>query len=44
VETADGIAGPKFAAAVNSYQKNVLGYSNPDGEIIKKLPKRSPLP
>lgn len=29
----DGIAGPKFTAAVNSYQKNVLGYKNPDGEI-----------
>lgn len=29
----DGIAGPKFTAAVNSYQKNVLGYRNLDGEI-----------
>ncbi len=29
----DGIAGPKFTAAVNSYQKNVLGYGNLDGEI-----------
>lgn len=31
--TVDGIAGPKFTAAVNSYQKNVLGYSSLDGEI-----------
>lgn len=30
---ADGIAGPKFTAAVNSYQRNVLGYKNLDGEI-----------
>ena len=29
----DGIAGTKFTAAVNSYQKNVLGYKNLDGEI-----------
>lgn len=29
----DGIAGPKFTAAVNSYQKNVLGYRNLDGEV-----------
>ncbi|MEY8519178.1 peptidoglycan-binding domain-containing protein [Lachnospiraceae bacterium 29-84] len=29
----DGIAGAKFTAAVNSYQKNVLGYRNLDGEI-----------
>ncbi len=29
----DGIAGKKFTAAVNSYQKNVLGYNNLDGEI-----------
>lgn len=29
----DGIAGPKFTAAVNSYQKNVLSYKNLDGEI-----------
>lgn len=29
----DGIAGPKFTAAVNSYQKKVLGYKSPDGEI-----------
>lgn len=31
--TADGIAGAKFTAAVKSYQKKVLGYKNPDGEI-----------
>lgn len=31
--TVDGIAGKKFTAAVNSYQKNVLGYRNLDGEI-----------
>ena len=31
--TVDGIAGPKFTAAVNSYQKDVLGYKNLDGEI-----------
>lgn len=31
--TADGIAGAKFTAAVNAYQKNVLGYHNVDGEI-----------
>lgn len=29
----DGIAGPKFTASVNSYQKNVLGYRNLDGEV-----------
>ena len=29
----DGIAGPKFTAAVNAYQKNVLRYKNLDGEI-----------
>ena len=34
--TADGIAGSKFTAAVNSYQKNVLGYSTLDGEITAK--------
>lgn len=34
--TVDGIAGPKFTAAVNSYQKNVLGYKNLDGEITAK--------
>lgn len=32
----DGIAGPKFTAAVNSYQKNILGYKNPDGEITAR--------
>ncbi len=31
--TVDGIAGTKFTTAVNSYQKNVLGYSTLDGEI-----------
>lgn len=31
--TADGIAGSKFTASVNSYQKKVLGYQNPDGEV-----------
>lgn len=34
--TADGIAGEKFTAAVNSYQKNVLGYKNTDGEVTAK--------
>lgn len=34
--TADGIAGSKFTAAVNNYQKNVLGYSTLDGEITAK--------
>ncbi len=29
----DGIAGSKFTAAVNSYQKNQLGYHNVDGEV-----------
>ena len=29
----DGIAGPKFTVAVNSYQKNALGYRNLDGEV-----------
>lgn len=29
----DGIAGPKFTAAVNSYQKKVLGYQKLDGEV-----------
>lgn len=33
VGTADGVAGSKFTAAVNSYQKKVLKYSSPDGEI-----------
>ena len=31
--TVDGIAGPKFTTAVNSYQKKALGYQNLDGEI-----------
>ena len=31
--TVDGIAGAKFTAAVNSYQKKVLGYQNLDGEV-----------
>lgn len=34
--TVDGIAGSKFTTAVNSYQKNVLGYSTLDGEITAK--------
>lgn len=34
--TVDGIAGPKFTAAVNTYQKKVLGYKNLDGEITAK--------
>lgn len=34
--TADGIAGKKFTEAVNAYQKKVLGYKNPDGEITAK--------
>ena len=33
---ADGIAGTKFTAAVNRYQKEVLGYKKPDGEITAK--------
>lgn len=33
---ADGAAGEKFAAAVNGYQKNVLGYKNTDGEITAR--------
>ncbi len=33
---ADGIAGQKFTVAVSSYQKNVLGYKNTDGEITAK--------
>ena len=32
----DGIAGPKFTAAVNHYQAEVLGYQNLDGEITAK--------
>lgn len=40
--TVDGIAGPKFTAAVNRYQKEVLGYKNLDGEITagKKMWKK----
>lgn len=34
--TADGVAGPRFTSAVNSYQKGVLGYKNPDGEITAR--------
>ena len=33
---ADGIAGAKFTAAVIRYQKEVLGYKKPDGEITAK--------
>ncbi len=33
---ADGVAGEKFTAAVNAYQKNVLGYKNTDGEVTAK--------
>lgn len=33
---ADGVAGAKFAVAVNGYQKNVLGYKNADGEITAR--------
>lgn len=32
----DGIAGKKFTEAVNRYQKEVLGYRNPDGEITAR--------
>lgn len=32
----DRIAGKNFTTAVNSYQKNVLRYNKPDGEITKK--------
>ncbi len=32
----DGIAGQKFTAAVNAYQKSVLGYKKLDGEITAK--------
>ena len=32
----DGTAGRKFTAAVNSYQKNVLGYHTTDGEITAR--------
>lgn len=33
--TLDCIAGPKFTAAVNDYQKQILKYINLDGEITK---------
>lgn len=33
---ADGAAGEKFTAAVNAYQKNVLGYRDPDGEVTAR--------
>lgn len=29
----DDIAGSKFTTTINSYQKNVLGYNNLDGEV-----------
>ena len=32
----DKIAGKLFTAAVNAYQKNILGYKNLDGEITAK--------
>ncbi len=32
----DGIAGQKFTAAVNAYQKKVLGYKKLDGEVTAK--------
>ena len=35
-KTVDGIFGPGTASAVNSYQKNKLGYKNLDGEITAK--------
>ena len=35
-KTVDGIFGPGTASAVNSYQKNKLGYRNLDGEITAK--------
>lgn len=34
--TVDGIAGAKFTEAVNRYQKEILGYKNPDGEITAR--------
>lgn len=34
--TTDGIAGKKFTAAVNAYQKKVLGYKNSDGEVTSR--------
>jgi hypothetical protein len=33
---ADGVAGEKFTAAVNAYQKSVLGYREPDGEVTAR--------
>lgn len=36
VGTADGIAGSKFTTAVDSYQKTVLNYNHPDGEITAR--------
>ncbi len=33
---ADGVAGAKFTAAVNAYQKDVLGYRSPDGEVTAR--------
>ena len=32
----DGIAGPKFAAAVKCYKKEVLGYKKPKGRIVAR--------
>ena len=32
----DCIAGSKYTAAVNSYQRSILDYSNVDGEITAK--------
>ncbi len=32
----DGIAGSKFTSAVNSYQRDVLGYHNVDGKITAR--------
>lgn len=36
VGVADGIAGSKFTSAVNRYQKEILHYRKPDGEITAK--------
>ena len=36
VGTADGITGSKFDKAVKRYQKEVVGFKNPDGEITAK--------
>lgn len=36
VGKADGVAGPKFTAAVKNYQKKVVKLSNPDGIISAK--------